>query len=175
MHYYMRPSTLVEESKTGTITSINRTTGVITLGAFPTDFATVSLMDFVACRSPNKIISIDKMPISVDRNTRTVTFAVDDIPKELMVGDYLCKAEETPVPNIPTEMHPLLAQRAAVHIHEALGDSESLANSKAKLAQMESSITNLISNRVEDAPQKIRSRNSAMQDATGAKLFRGRR
>jgi hypothetical protein len=166
MHYYLRPSTLVAEKQTGIITSINRTTGVITLSSFPDNFATIPMMDFVGHRSPNKIYSIDKAPISVDMNTKTVTFNVNDIPKELIVGDYVCKYEESPVPNVPTEMHPLLAQRSIVHILEALGDTEGLANAKSKMMQMETSITSLIDNRIEDSPQKIRGRNNPMQDAT---------
>jgi len=175
MYFYLRPNTLVLEKNIGVIQDINTSTGAITLVSFPDSFANLSSMDFVAKRSPNKIYKYDISPVSVNTNTRTVTFDPLDLPNNLMVGDYLCLAEETPVPNIPTEMHPLLAQRAAVHILEALGDTEGLANAKAKLSQMESSINNIIDDRVEGAPQKINPRYSALQETSTLLRYRRRR
>lgn len=168
MYYYLRPNCLVLEKFVGNIADINRTTGVITLSNFPVAFALLGEMDFVAKRTPNKIYSYDKTPLSVDVNTKTITFDLDDIPSELMVGDYLCIKEQTPVPNIPTEMHPLLAQRAAVFILEALGDTEGLTNAKAKLKQMEDSINNLIDDRVEGAPQKVMPRYSSLGETNSS-------
>ena len=165
MYYYLRPNKIVLEKYSGKITDINRTTGVITLSSFPSAFSNLPQMDFVAYRTPNKLHSFDIQPLASDVNTKTMTFSVSDIPSELIVGDYLCNQEETPVPNIPTEMHPLLAQRAAVHILEALGDTEGLANAKAKLQQMELSINNIIDNRVESSPQKVTPRHSALMES----------
>jgi hypothetical protein len=175
MYYYLRPNSLVLEKNIGNITNINRTTGVITLSNFPSGFSSLQEMDFVGKRSPNKIYCYDKTPLSVDVNTKTITFNLTDIPKELIVGDYLCMKEQTPVPNIPTEMHPLLAQRAAVFILEALGDTEGLGNAKLKLKQMEDSINNLIDDRVEGAPQKVKPRYSSLQETSTLLRFRRRR
>lgn len=175
MYYYLRPNSLVLEKHVGNVVDINRTTGVITLSNFPTDFATLSEMDFVAKRSPNKIYCYDKTPTAVNSTLKTITFNLADIPSELMVGDYLCMKEQTPVPNIPTEMHPLLAQRAAVFILEALGDTEGLTNAKAKLKQMEDSINNLIDDRVEGAPQKITPRHTPLSQTNSLMRFKSRR
>jgi hypothetical protein len=175
MYYYLRPNSLVLEKYTAKIANINTSTGVITLDTFPVAFANLNKMDFVAYRSPNKIHAFDKTPTSVSSNTKTITFNTTDIPEELMVGDYLCISEQTPVPNVPTEMHPLLAQRAAVHILEAMGDTEGLANAKAKLQQMESSVNNLIDDRVEGSPQKIKPRYSALQETSTLLRYRRRR
>jgi len=175
MHFYLRPNVIVLEKYCGKVTNINRTTGVITLSNFPEKFSTLPQMDFVGYRSPNKIYDYDIQPTSSDSATKTITFAVADIPSELMVGDYLCEKEQSPVPNIPTEMHPLLTQRASVYILEALGDSENLANAKIKLDQMEKSINNLIDNRVEGAPQKVRPRYSPLQEANNLSRFKRNR
>lgn len=175
MHFYLRPNVIVLEKNVGTITNINRTTGVITMSNFPEKFANLSQMDFVGYRSPNKIYSYDKQPTAVDSATKSITFNPSDIPSELIVGDYVCCKEQSPVPNIPTEMHPLLAQRAAVYIMEALGDTENLANAKAKLDQMEKSINNLIDNRVEGAPQKVKPRYSPLQESNYLLRFKRNR
>lgn len=172
MHFYLRPNVIVAEKRAGVITAINRVTGVVSLSNFPEQFSNLPEMDFVGKRSPNKIYDYDKQPLAVDGNTRTVTFNASDIPSELIVGDYLCIKEESPVPNIPTELHPLLTQRAAVHILEALGDTEGLSNAKVKLNQMELSINNLIDDRVEGAPQKIKPRYSTLQETNSLQRFR---
>lgn len=175
MYFYLRPNTLVLEKNVGVVQNINKTTGVVTLAEFPNNFSNLPSIDFVAKRSPNKIYSYDINPISVDANLRTITFNPSDLPDSLLNGDYICLAEQTPVPNIPTEMHPLLAQRAAVHILEALGDSEGLNNAKVKLDQMEKSINNIIDDRVEGSPQKIKPRYSTLQETSTLLRYRRRR
>lgn len=174
-YYYLRPNSLVKEKYTGTISNIDTTTGIITLQTFPADFSSLPQMDFISNRSPNKIYKFDVQPSSSNQNTRTVTFDPSDLPKDLKVGDYLCKREETPVPNIPTELHPILAQRAAIHILEAQGDTEGLTNARLKLLQMEQSVSSLIDNRVEGAPQKISPRHSTLEQTLGGLNRRRRR
>jgi hypothetical protein len=164
-YFYLRPNKLVEEKLCGEILSIDRTNGIITLVNFPEDFTNLNNMDFIQARTPNKIIKYDVTPLSADRNTKAVTFDAENIPSSLRVGDFLCNAEESPVANVPTELHPVLAQRAAVHILESLGDTEGLANALRKLDQMEKSVMQIIDDRVEGAPQKIKPRHSTLRSA----------
>jgi hypothetical protein len=175
LHYYLRPNVIVSEDECGKIFNIDRNTGVITLESFPTDFANLPDMDFVQTRSPNKILNFDITPTSINVNQKTVTVNASDIPDNLKVGDYLCKAEESPFPNIPTELHPILAQRAAVFILEAMNDTEGLQNARAKLAQMERSVQNILEDRVEGAPQKINPRHSTLTQATHSRWYSKRR
>jgi len=175
MYYYLRPNTIVKESEIGTITSIDRTTGVVTVSNFPSTFNTLPEMDFVGSRTPNKTYSFDIKPTSINANTKTIEFSVSDIPNDLIVGDYLCVKEQSPVPQIPTEMHPVLAQMAAVHILEALGDSEGLRNALARLEQMKAATMQIVDDRVEGSPQKVKPRNGTLHSAiNNGNKFRGR-
>jgi hypothetical protein len=166
MHYYLRPNVLIKTADAGVITGIDRNTGVITLSSVPSTFGALPEMDFVQKRTPNKIHSFDKTPTAVDQTLKTITFATADIPTDLVVGDYICVAEQSPVPNIPTELHPLLAQHAAIHILESLGDTEGLGNAMRRLQDMEKSIQGLIDDRVEGAPQKINPRHTPLSSST---------
>jgi len=132
------------------------------------------LVDFIANKTPNKIISYDSTITSISSNTnpRTITIPLANIPAELEVGDWICQAEETPIANIPTEWQPVLAQRTAVFFMESMGDTEGLNNAKAKLAQMEKSVIMLTDSRVEGAPQKIKNRNGLLNSKS---FFRFRR
>ena len=71
-------------------------------------------------------------------------------------------------------MHPLLAQLTAVHILEALGDSEGLANAQRRLDKMNKSVMELVDDRVELAPKKIRPRNGVLNEARAGSYRRRR-
>jgi len=166
MFFYLKPGTLVDDAEAGVISGIDTTTGVITLTEFPSNFSTLPMMDFVQSKSPNNVYAFDKQPLSVDTATRTVTFDPEDLPSELSVGDYLNIAGETIVPQLPTELHAVLAQRVAVAALHALGDTEGAQMAETRLQMMERATNDLIDNRVEGAPQKIRNRNNTLTEAT---------
>lgn len=166
MSYYLRPNDLVEESRAGVITDINTSTGVITLKSFPTVFTTTNSIgttqkyDFIKSQSPNNIMSFDIDVVSVDSTTNTITFAAADLPSDLEKGDYVNLATESIVPQIPTDLHVVLAHRVAMRCLESLGDTEALQNASAKLGEMEQNTPTLIDNRVENAPRKVINRQS---------------
>jgi hypothetical protein len=165
MYYHLRPNTLVPSKETGKIVGIDKATGTIIIDKFPDKFSTNTLFDFVGHRSPNKILRFDIAPTSKNANTFSLVFNPEDLPKDLLIGDFLCLAEQTPVPNVPTEMHPLLCQRAAVHILESLGDSANMNNAMVRLKQMEISVQSILNNRVEGSPQKIRGRFNTLNES----------
>lgn len=174
-YYYLRPSVLVKEEEVGKINNIDRVNGIVTLESFPSSYNNVPVMDFVGHKSPNTIKKFDIQPKSVGASTRTVNFNVADIPEDLEVGDYLCKAGESPVPNIPTEFHPILAQATAIHILESMGDTEGLSNAIRKLEKMKKAIIQITNDRVEGAPQKINPRHSTLVQTSSYGLRKKRR
>jgi hypothetical protein len=176
MYFYMRPSKLVQNKESAKITSINFTTGVVSVDNLPNSYVALPKMDFIAYSSPNKIIDYDVPCISVNNssNPRTITFNPNLIPKDLKVGDFVSVAQESPVPNIPTEWHPYLAQAAIVQILESLGDTQGLTNANNKLAKMFKDLSSITDNRVEGSPQKVRARHNHIRTRTNAISYRGR-
>lgn len=165
MHFYLKPNTLTLENRTGIITSIDRTTGQISVADLPDDFANLPLMDFVQSSSPNSILGFDITPSSVNTTTKTITFTTTNIPDQLVIGDHVNFSGETIVPQLPTELHPILAQRVAVAVMEALGDAQGVQIAQSRLDMMEKAVTDLIDNRVEGAPEKINSRHSPLRES----------
>jgi hypothetical protein len=99
-----------------------------------------------------------KMDIQGDFNINTliITFpSLTTLPDQLSVGDWVCLAGETVNPQLPVELHPILAQRVAVKLLEGMGDSNNLQLAQGKLKEAEAAVLGLISNRVEGEPQKI--------------------
>jgi len=155
MYYYMRPNSLVKDASVGIIKSINRLTGEIVLSNFPSTYNTDVNYDFIRVRSPHTILKIDVTPISVNSTTKTITVALSDIPEDLIAGDYMPVAGESCIPNVPTELHAILAQRVACRILESIGDSNALQNATTKLQEMEGKAGIVLDSRVEGSVHKV--------------------
>lgn len=141
-------------------------TKVLSLDKVPSHFTNLLQYDLVQNTSPNKIVKYDLNCNTVDSNLKILS-----IPKcecdSFRVGQYITKAEESIVPNVPTELHPILAQRVAVACLEAMGDEQNKQSAERKLQQMEQNANSIIDNRVEGAPIKIKNRHSPLTQAAG--------
>jgi len=168
IYYHIRPNYLTKVEKAGVVSSIVTTDTEVTYNftSMPTAFTSALLYDIVGYRTPNKIKAYDIAPVEVNTSLKFIKFTKSDLAAlgEIVVGDYVCQAEESPVPNMPTEMHPVLAQLAAVHVLEAMGDTEGLTNAEKRLNKMQKSVMRLVDDRVELAPKKIRPRNGVMAE-----------
>ena len=85
-------------------------------------------------------------------------------------------AQESKVPQVPTDLHVVLAHRLAARCLEALGDTQGLNNANVKLQDFEGKLQNVIDNRVEDAPKKVKNRNGLIRSGLLSKrnIIRGR-
>lgn len=145
----------------------------IVVNKTPSIFNMTELYDLTQANSPHKTLRYDVEPLVMFGTTlrfakETMRRSIDDkgntpvyiIPKK---GDYVSLAGETIIPQIPDELHSMLAQRVACRCLEALGDREGLGAANAKLAEMESKTAILINNRVEGSPQKVVNHNSPLR------------
>lgn len=151
---------------------------VIPSTVFPKHFTSDIFYDVVQNVSPNKIKLYNLTPNSVNNAQKTVSFRTVDVTKsgklQVIKGDYITKAEETIVPNIPTEYHPLLAQMVSVACMEGMADDQQKKSAEATLAKMEKDILKITTNRVEGAPKKIKNRHGTLNAALGqSRLRRG--
>ena len=158
LSYFERPSEVVAIG-TGAraIQVINTATNQITVSA-TTGFSTATRVDFVRGTPGFETISIDALPTNV--LSTVLTFS--SLPAGLAVGDYVTLAETSPVPQIPAEFHPVLAQRAAIRFLAAVNDTEQLTVARGELGRMEQAIGVLTAPRVEGGPRKIFQMNGAL-------------
>jgi len=161
--YHTRPNRIVQESRAAKILSVSGSTVVI--GAIPTsggsNLLTVGTKcDIVRAKSPHSCAVIDSSIVSINAvdNTHVITLSDTNLATVVKPGDYLNLAEETIIPQVPPELHGLLAQRVVARCLEALGDSAGLQAANAKIAELEIKTGSLIDNRVENAPQKVKNR-----------------
>ncbi len=170
-YYYIRPNFLVKDSSVATVKSVNLTTGEIVLNNLPTTYNTHQTYDFVNSDSPNNIMAIEVPILSINQLTKTIMVDPTLLPKNLAEGDYMPLAGESCIPNVPTELHSVLAQRVAMRVLEALGDTTGLSNAKIKLDEMESKMANLLDSRVEGSAIKVKNRQ--MQYTLRGRFLRG--
>jgi hypothetical protein len=162
MTYYMRPSRLVLVEQGAFITGINTLTNTITLDQYPKTFENTSTMDITSSASPFRILARDITPATYG-DIYNPQLVLSSLPTHLAVGDMITLSEESIIPQVPSELHSMLAQRTAMRCLESLGDSQGLNNAMVKLQEMEKKTYNLIDNRVEGAPLKVSPKNTFLR------------
>jgi hypothetical protein len=174
MYFYIRPNKLVVNERAATVSTITDNGSTLEIGftSSPKHFTTAIKYDIVGAKSPNKIKSYNIVPVSINLNTNTIVVNKSDVLDEsgnisVEMSDYVTQAEETIVPNIPTELHPIVAQRVAIACLEAMGDEQNKQSAERKLASMEKAALRMIVNRVEGAPKTIRQRHGTLNQTVG--------
>lgn len=164
---YNRPSRVVEADEVGEISAINTATGGVTIktvdadGEFtvttaPTTFTSSARYDLVK-GSPGFRTRVIDLTATVASNV--LTFAAASLPADLEVGDFVCLAGETPIAQIPAELHPALAQEVARTLLEAKGDKKA-DRAKDTLKDMLTDADAMLHNRVQAAPKYIKNDNA---------------
>lgn len=154
--YFRRPSALVATSAVGTSTTIGSAT--MTISSTPAAFTASQTYDIVRAKPPFSILAQDLSASSVAGNVVTFTLpaGVTSIVTSYGVaaGDYVCLAGESPVAQIPVELHPLLSQRTVYKCLEALGDDKSQM-AEAAADKMRQDALTLLTPRVEGTARPI--------------------
>jgi hypothetical protein len=153
--YFYRPNLVVAEAACGRVTAFDATSNEVTVNAAPGTFTADEAYDFVKGTPGFRCHAINQAATDVTANVLTFD---ENLPIGLAVGDYVCLAGETPIPQIPAELHPLLAQRVTYVLSNALGPTKSRA-ALEQLAQMESALTALFHVR-DDSPRYVVNFNS---------------
>ncbi len=154
--YYYRPNFPVAEDACGRITAYDATTNEVTVAAAPDTFTASESYDLVKGTPGFRCHSINQAVTSVASGVLTFS---EDLPIGIAIGDYVCLAGETPIPQIPAELHPLLAQRVTYVLSNALGPTKG-RSAFEQLMQMEAQLTTLFSNRADASPRYVVNRNS---------------
>ncbi len=163
--YFLRPNQLVDADRAAVISAIGAITTTVTLtctAAIPSHIIAGELVDFIQTAGGHQCVGLSIPVVSV--NSNQITFAAADLPSTLAVGDYLCIEHECIIPQIPSDLHIDLVERASGRILAALGDVTGLQTVMAKVAENQAKQGILIDNRVEGSPQKVVSRGGFLRN-----------
>lgn len=167
LKYFLRPNQLVLDAEVGVITTLtpSGSNTIITLSASPSAFTSSDLYDFIQGKPGHRTLDYDVAPVSVNNGANQITFLTANLPSGLVVGDHVCLAGESKIPQCPPELHPILAHRVVQRIMEAQGDEQGYTIASSKVAELEKKTFNLIDNRVEGSPIKVTNFFSPMRAA----------
>lgn len=155
LRYYRRPSNLVGTDAAGQITVIDALTKTVTVASAPSDFIIGATIDFVSSTPSFDSLQDDATITGVSNSD--ITFAA--LPTGLAVGDWLSISGTTPIPQLPYEAHPILAQLGACKALEAMGDAN-VKTAWGRYQQMAQSFFKMITPRTDTPAQKLVSPNN---------------
>lgn len=160
LSYFRRPGDLVLTSSAGKILSINTSTNEVTLNNANTSWAIGTEVDGVQGKPHFDNVFEGKLIINISGFVVTL----DDVTG-LVVGDWICSSGESPVPQLPAELHILVSQATTVKCLESMGDSVGLKNAQEKFNMLKKSLLTLVSPRVDSGVKKINNQTGLMAGA----------
>lgn len=98
-------------------------------------------MDLIRGTPPFDLMAFDLTPAAAWTTTGTsIDIAAASLPSSLAVGDYIAAFRQTPVPNMPPELHVCAALRAAGIVVKSKGDKNLAASLLEEAAAKEMSL-----------------------------------
>ncbi len=143
------------------------TTQTVVFDQVPSNITNSSKIDFLKKKGGHRTYSFDIKLGKTAVSANSIKFKSTDIPEDFEVEDYVCSQYESIIPQIPSDLHSLLAERTVARIMESLGDQAGLQNANDKIKEMEARQGSMMDNRVEGSPRKIFNRNSLLRYGKG--------
>jgi len=151
LRYYLRPNRLAATSDCAVVSAINTSTNVITVSSIPSTWVTGDIFDIVSHKAPYQCRAIDKTSTTVSGTAITLA----SLPSDLVVGDWIALAEYSPIPQVPFEFQPVLAQMTVVKALEALGDNDGVKRAERALDALQQKALLLVTPRNHGEPKRV--------------------
>lgn len=153
MHFYRAPNRLVQTSAAAQVLAVDTDLDTVTCSSVPASWEVGDLVCCVAGR-PGFGLRFAAREITV---AGSPSFTIDDVTG-VEVGDWIALEGDSPIAQIPVEMHPVLAQKVAAKVLEALGDPKT-PFSRDEYAAIAKNVVDMAGPRVESAPKRFTGRN----------------
>jgi hypothetical protein len=153
VNYFRRPNRVVQASEAAEITAVNKATGALAVSTAPSAFGASFTADVIQGSPGFRWRAVDQ--------AATVAALVITLPvaavQSVAVGDFVALAGESPIPQCPATLHPLLAKRVSCMCLEALGDQR-LGSSTKAMELMEQRVLPTLTPRAQGAPRVVTNR-----------------
>jgi hypothetical protein len=145
-----RPNHLTSVDNCGQVTTVTPGSSQVTLDSNGDETWTTATTFDAIPNSPQFTSLGDDLTISaINQVTPTATvLTFDDYPTGIAVGDWVCPATLSCVPQIPYDMFPLLSQRGVIKCLEALGDNQALQVAERRYQDMAVDFARTVSPRI---------------------------
>lgn len=175
LRYVRQPNQLVLSTACGQVVDISGNN--VTVSSVPSTFTTSETYDLIA-NVPQMFDSLgDSLTITaINTMTKVITFTAGTVPSTLAAGDWVCLANQSPIPQIPyTPGFDLLLQLSAAKCLEIHGDPEGFNVAMSQAKDMKTYFISVITPRVDANVIRLTTPNSLygwdrISDITGLTL-----
>jgi len=156
LRYVRMPNTLVQEAACGQITAITGNT--VTVNSVPSTFTTSITYDIIS-NSPQMFISQgDDLTITSIVGSN---IAFTALPSTVQIGDWVCLAMQSPIPQIPFKPgFQFLLQLAAAKCLEIHGDTQGFNVAMSQAADMKEFFVSVLTPRIDGNVIRLTTPNS---------------
>jgi hypothetical protein len=162
INYERQPNDLILSTSCGQITAINPATKQVTVNYVDPSWTASTTFDIINNQPQFSSIQDDQAITNI--NGSVLTFS--SIPTGLAIGQWVCPAGLSCIPQIPYALFPLLVLRSAIRIAVAMGDAQLVAALKDDYKTAEDIALKMITPRVENEQKIIVNRNKAFTGYT---------
>lgn len=160
-------------STSNTSAFVIQTTITVDCPSIPDKILDRTMVDILQTGAGHSTLAYDVLMGLNTVSGTSLTFTESQLPTDFAVGDYICARFESIIPQIPTDLHNLLAERTCSRILASMGDFEGMGTTDAKIKKLEDRQTIILDNRVDGATLKVTNFNGLLRNTrTG---LRGRR
>jgi hypothetical protein len=150
VYYYKRPNSLAEGALVTNIDSVDPLTNTIVVTSATSWMVAGAKIDVQSIANPFSMVAEDITIVSI-----TGTSLVLSSVEGLTAGDSVAEAGYCFYPNVPVELHSLLAQRVAVKVLEANGSQQEMAAAQGIYNQMEKDAIYILTPRADGTTAKF--------------------
>lgn len=153
IRWQQRPNRLEQITNCAQITGFDGTS-VVTCAPVST-WTTANIFDFIP-QIASQATPYNINAVITGISSTTMTFTLSTAQAALVkIGDWIALAEYTPIPEIPFEFQPVLAQAIAVKGLESINDQVGLQTAVPKLMAYMQSAVKLITQRDQEGQKKV--------------------
>jgi hypothetical protein len=144
INYPFRPNQLVDATTCSTVSTVSSTTSTsITVPNVPSNFVSGGTYDIIDNLSGNGIIYYDQVAFI---SGSLMTFS--NLLPNIATGMWIAQANQSPVPMLPEEAHPLLLESTVMRIEIIRGNAQRIKNSAALIQDARKSFDLLLDDRI---------------------------
>jgi len=136
----------------------------IRFGSVPSNITNGSYIDFLKTKPGHDTLAMDQRLSSNAISGDIINFLPGQVPSNFVVGDYICLVNECIIPQIPSDLHSGLAERASARVLAGIGDQAGLNAANLKIADIVQKEKMMIDQRTEGAVAKVVNRNSMLRN-----------
>lgn len=159
----MRPNKLVTNLEGAQVTNINTGTNTVTCETVPSTWTIASILDVVQQNPHFDWLCIDQAITAITTGASGTIQFTSALPDDLAVGDWISLAKESPIVQLPEELHPLLAQETANILLKSQGDTAAWKMGLEEVKMMKEGLEALINPRVQKEGKKIVNRTGMLR------------